>query len=89
MRRILPLLIAAAFTGCISLASGAERVRFTRIRADVAGCEMLGNVEGLSRGALICAEPCQIELRNRTAALGGDTVFFTGSGTGMAYRCRR
>lgn len=73
----------------MSLAPEAEHVRFTKNRADVARCEMLGNVEGLGRGGLICAKPCKVDLRNRTAALGGDTVLFTGGGTGMAYRCGR
>jgi hypothetical protein len=89
MRRIVLLVIATAWTGCVSLAPEARQVRFTKNPADVEKCEMLGNVEGIGRGGLICAEPCKIDLRNRTAALGGDTVLFTGGGIGMAYRCGR
>jgi hypothetical protein len=89
MLRVIVLAVAFTCTGCVSLAPEAERVRFTRSAADVANCELVGNVEGLGRGGLVCAKPCELDLRNRTAALGGDTVLFTGGGTGMAYRCRK
>jgi len=56
--------------------------------AELAQCEVIGPVqEGFNRDSQFCREECQMELRNRTFALGGDTVLFTGRGSGMAYKC--
>jgi hypothetical protein len=77
MRRVICLVVVTTWTGCISPAPQPSRSA-SRIRWGVANCELLGNVEGLGRGGLFCAEPCRLDLANRTAALGGDTVLPAG-----------
>jgi hypothetical protein len=86
-------------TGCVTtttaLAPGAESVRIVRGQADVASCTAVGNVR---------QPPDQnVDMRNLTVGVGGDTLFvteeltpITGSAnvytyikSGVAYRCSK
>jgi hypothetical protein len=85
--------IGAATVGCatVALAPGAEQVRITKNAADVASCMAVGNVR---------QPPDQnVDMRNLTVGVGGDTLFVTeslpvlGRGdyikAGVAYRCSK
>jgi hypothetical protein len=83
----------AATAGCatVALAPGAERVRITNNAADVASCTAVGNVR----------QPADqnVDMRNLTVGVGGDTLFVTESlsqlggndyiKSGVAYRCSK
>ena len=83
----------AATAGCatVALAPGAEQVRITKNAADVASCMAVGNVR---------QPPDQnVDMRNLTVGVGGDTLFVTESQlrlggsdyimAGVAYRCSK
>ena len=65
------------------LAPGADRVKFTQNAADVAGCKAVGKVSAPD----LSTWNVEIELRNRTVGLDGNTVFRTKFREGVAYRC--
>lgn len=96
-----PLATALMLTGCITtttaLAPGAESVRIVRGQADVSSCTAVGNVR---------QPPDEnVDIRNLTVGVGGDTLFVTeeltptaGTGSpnvytyiksGVAYRCSK
>jgi hypothetical protein len=89
------ILVAMLAASCSStkLLPGAEQVKITRIRADVAQCRELGTVVMTTFSD---SNVVTDQLRNQTVKLGGNTIFvlddrvFTPSGapeSGMAYRC--
>ena len=75
--------------GCVTttLAPGAESVRLVKNQADVASCKPMGNVRRPADD--------NVDIRNLTVGLGGDTLFVTedvlGSfvKAGIAYQCGR
>lgn len=90
---------ALMLTGCIitttALAPGAESVRIVRGQVDVSSCTAVGNVR---------QPPDEnVDIRNLTVGVGGDTLFVTeeltpttGSAnlytyikSGIAYRCSK
>ena len=84
---------APLFGACVSLAPGADQVRFTKNPSDVSACTAVGNVDvsGDVQG------PSQVvdgpkEVRNQAVGLGGNVVFVTQAtlgvpGQGVIYRC--
>jgi hypothetical protein len=96
MKREVLCLIAAAtllpLAGCVTtaLAPGAADVQIVRNAADVASCTAVGNVR---------QPPDQnVDMRNLTVGVGGNTLFVTEQGigiaagdrtimAGVAYRC--
>jgi hypothetical protein len=96
-RNLLSASTALALAGCVpvtttTLAPGATSVQIVRGDADVASCTAVGNVR---------QPPDQnVDLRNLTVGVGGDTLFVTESVTtpplsgtsvvsGIAYRCSK
>jgi hypothetical protein len=81
------LVLAGCVTSTIALAPGAASVRIVRSEADVASCAAVGNV----------AQPPNqnVDMRNLTVGIGGDTLFVTNSlsngyiEAGIAYRCSK
>jgi hypothetical protein len=80
-------------SACVSLAPGADKVRITKVAADVSTCTAVGNIKG-QRDAQ--GQPdipnADAELRNQTIGLGGNTAFVTSAPLGVpvegvAYRC--
>lgn len=75
--------------GCVTttLAPGAASVRLVKNQADVASCKPMGNVRRPADD--------NVDIRNLTVGLGGDTLFVTedvlGSfvKAGIAYQCGR
>ena len=97
VRNLLSATTVLMLSGCIAvttntLAPGAAAVRIVRGDADVASCTAVGNVR---------QPPDQnVDLRNLTVGVGGDTLFVTESVgapplsgntvvSGIAYRCSR
>ena len=83
---VLRLMLAAVVLvpcSCTVLAPGADRVKFTQNAADVAGCKAVGKVSAPD----LSTWNVEIELRNRTVGLDGNTVFRTKFREGVAYRC--
>jgi len=95
VRNLLSAATSLTLAGCVTvttttLAPGAASVRIVRSDADVASCTAVGNVR---------QPPDQnVDLRNLTVGVGGNTLFVTESvGTpplsgntvvsGIAYRC--
>jgi hypothetical protein len=91
--RLIEILVAVSVSACAStpLAPGADKVKITRIAAEVANCKALGN---LDQGP---TEDANASARNHAIGLGGDTVLDTTSTnmygmvlplrTGIIYRC--
>jgi hypothetical protein len=87
------VLAAVSMSACVStpLAPGAERVRVTRVAADVSSCKALGNID------LDAAAAGIDNAKNHAIGLGGDTVLDTTPTsiygtttllkTGVIYRC--
>ena len=82
-----PLMLAGCVTPTTALAPGAAAVRIVRNEADVASCFAVGNV----------SQPAgqNVDMRNLTVGLGGDTLFVTDGlsngyiAAGVAYRCSK
>jgi hypothetical protein len=80
--------IVVAFTtivaGCVTLAPGADKVKFTSNAADVKGCTAVGNVQADAKN-----DPLDVEntLRNQALGLSADMVFRTSMDSGVGYRC--
>ncbi len=75
----------------IPTAPGAEKVRFTKIPADVAACTAVGNVK-VPADLPYPIDNAEIEARNLTIGLGGNVLLvtvdgFTAPSQGIAYRC--
>lgn len=69
--------------GCATLSLMGERVRVTKHESDVVACRALGAIVSRARDPVL-------DLRNRTAELGGDVVLFSygfAKSTGKAYDC--
>lgn len=89
----LATICALLLDACVSLAPGADQVRFTKNQSDVAGCTAVGNVD-VSGGV---QGPSQLvdgpkEVRNQAVGLGGNVVFVTQAtfgvpAQGVIYRC--
>jgi len=90
MRRISSILLVASLFGCTTAAPGGHDVRVTRNAAEVEHCKPVGAVQSLPPYALPGDDMEQI--RNRTIAVGADTVLLNtsrkASTSGVAYRCR-
>lgn len=86
MRWVAAAACAVLVSGCVSLTPEAERVRVVHDGADVAGCTLLRNITAPMRGGYASVVR---ELRNETAARGGDTLLMLSRlyGEGAAYRC--
>jgi len=84
------LMLAGCITNTTALVPGAVSVRIVRSEADVASCTAVGNVR---------QPPDQnVDMRNLTVGVGGDTLFVTESQSqfgvdyiksGVAYRCSK
>lgn len=79
------LAIAMLLSSCVSLVPGAKQVKMTDRPAAVRGCAPVGNV-----GVDGDENPVDVErsLRNQAVGLGGNVMFRTSPGTGVAYRCK-
>src|SRR5262249_26335305 len=90
MRSIATLVLASVLLGCTSTPSGERAVRVTRDTADVEHCKHIGAVQSVPPYAFPGDDMEQI--RNRTVAIGADTVLLNASRkaatSGIAYRCR-
>lgn len=75
------ILATAILRGCVTPAPGANQVRITKNRADVAACTAVGNIGAESMHNL---DPDVA--KNKAVGLGANLVFDTGDG-GVAYRC--
>jgi hypothetical protein len=86
MRRLAAVLLVTSLVACAT----PDGVRVTRNAADVEHCKPIGAVQSVPPYALPGEDMEQI--RNRTVAVGADTVLLNTSrkaGTsGVAYRCR-
>jgi hypothetical protein len=88
------LLLALLCVGCATttLAPGAEKIRVTTNRNDVAGCKAVGAVD--ARGPFTMPNDWMHQLQNQALGMGADVVFQTSSAlavtdhvSGVAYRC--
>ena len=79
----------ALAVGCrtVSLAPGAEQVKFTSSKADVAGCTSLGSVQATS--SMLTDPDAERQLANQTYTIGGNVLLFSSSvhRFGTAYAC--
>jgi len=92
-RLALSAMCALLLNACVSLAPGADKVRFTRNSSDVSTCTAVGNIN-VSAGV---QGPSQVvdnssELRNQAVGLGGNVVFVTVAtlgvpAEGVVYHC--
>lgn len=83
-------LLPGLLAGCVTLAPEAESLRVTRDGAEVAGCKILGTVEG--HPPYIGPNDAMNQLRNQAAAQGGNVLLVTSFSftvTGVSYRCDR
>ena len=101
MKRLPTVLFAVVLVGCVSLSPEGEKVRVTSNSEAVRNCTLLGEVKGAEHmwggfaGQGIAEDNAYKELKNRAAAMGGDTVLMVTSSTGFsgsvqrgeAYRC--
>lgn len=88
MKRAVSVLLITSLLGCTSN-PGRNEVRVTRTAADVERCKPIGAVQTISTYALPSEQLQQI--REKTVAVGADTVLLNGSRVsmaGVAYRCR-
>jgi len=85
------VLAATALVTCscvtVTLAPGADKVKFTHYPLDVAACKAVGNV--YVKPDILNPQFVEFQLRNRTVGLDGNALFYTGWGEneGVAYRC--
>ena len=82
--------VCLLFAACETLAPDARAVRVASSDADVAGCTMLGTVT--SEPPYVGPSDAMTQLKNNTAALGGNVLYLTSTGAtkgrrGVAYRC--
>lgn len=81
-----PLISSCSST---QLSPEGQRVRVVESAETLSGCKLLGDIENKSH---LTAKDGVNQLRNKTAAVGGDTVLLTTFGirrghAGMAYSC--
>jgi hypothetical protein len=97
MRSSRMLALATIYTllleACVSLAPGADKVRFTKNPSDVSACAVVGNVNvsGAVQGPSELVDGPK-EVRNQAIGLGGNVVFVTQAtlgvpAQGVIYRC--
>lgn len=89
-RSLSAIILALVVTSCESLAPEARAVKVTTEDAAVVGCRMIATVE--SHPPYIGPNDGVNQLRNETAAKGGNVLYLTGRGalrgkSGVAYRC--
>jgi hypothetical protein len=95
--RLDKLIVAAAIvisaTACVALAPGADKVRITKVAADVANCTAVGNINvpRIANGGVDNSN-ARTQFLNQAVGLGGNTAFVTSSRfgvpiEGIAYRC--
>jgi hypothetical protein len=84
---------AVLSSACVSLAPGADKVRFTKVESDVSMCNAVGNinVSGGVQGPSEVVDASR-EVRNQAVGLGGNVVFVTMAtlgvpAEGVVYRC--
>lgn len=85
-------LLALSACSQITLAPGAEAIRFTKNADEVRACEILGSVDGLMGIADGNSRYDENQLRNKALAMRADTVLITSrivNANGVAYRCSR
>jgi len=78
---------ALAALGCASVAPNSDRVVLTREASAVVGCKDVGSVEAWIS---LSFDDARVQLKNRAAALGADTILVNssfGETTGTAYVC--
>ncbi len=102
MKRPIQVAVVLVFVSCVSLSPAGDKVRVTANPEAVRNCTLLGEVKGAEHmwggaaGQGIAENNAYKELKNRTAAMGGDTVLMVTSSTGFsgsvqrgeAYRCQ-
>jgi hypothetical protein len=90
-RLLIAVAVFALFSGCVTLAPGADKVRITQNSADVASCSAVGNIKAPrdAQGQVDLLD-AETSLRNQTVGLGGNTALETSTllGEGVAYRCQ-
>jgi hypothetical protein len=91
MRIAVGIVLLASLLGCKTVApEGSDAIRVTRNAADVEHCKTIGAVQTVPPYALPGDD--LREIRNRTVAVGADTVLLNASRSpstsGVAYRCR-
>ncbi len=91
MRIAVTAVLVASLLGCRTVApSGSDAVHITRNAADIEHCKPVGAVQTIPPYALPGDDIK--EIRNRTVAVGADTVLLNASRSastrGVAYRCR-
>jgi hypothetical protein len=82
------VIFGTMLTGCVVLAPGADQVKVTTNPSDVAKCTAAGNVKTRAEGG---EWPGDISnsLKNEAVGLNATTIFLTGLGEGIAYRCEQ
>lgn len=100
-RNVLWLLTLMLTAGCVSLTPDGSKVRVTSNQEAVHGCALIGEVKGAEHmwggvaGQGIAENNAMMELKNRAAKMGADTVLMVTASTntsgsvqrGEAYRC--
>lgn len=88
MNKLFVIAIAAGATACVTLLPEARSVKYTYDVADIRGCKLLGALE--VRGPFLMPGDAEIQLKNLTAAAGGNAFLVTDQYFkvgGAAYRC--
>lgn len=90
MHFITYVLLIILFSGCALISSEGEKVKLVINSNHTMGCKLLGTVKAYPPYGL--PSDWKIKLRNKTAELGGDTVFATPPGLtviveGEAFDC--
>lgn len=85
------MFLTLALAACATVLPEAESIRVTHEVGDVRGCRLLVALESVK--PIWAPTDALVDLRNKTAAAGGD-IFLVTSGLGMtikgaAYRCHR
>jgi len=85
--------VATLLTACMSLAPGADKVRFTKNAVDVVNCKAVGDVRvPIEIQGQVDIADADARFRNQVIGFGGNTAFVTSSSLGIpvqgiAYRC--
>lgn len=92
LRRIGLGFVVLGLAACATLAPGAEKVLVTEKAADVAGCNVVGEV--VADRPVTSVADMNNKLRNAALAIGGNVVFKTSGSLwinlawkGIAYQC--
>lgn len=99
MNKTLLILVTIYLSGCASAVISDQGNKVRLVTTSPAGCEYLGEVSGDFRGSktggfvLDTSEFAHVDLKNRAADMGADTVEVLRNGdrqkSGEAYRCGR